>query len=222
MDTTTTAIQSCSSSLATHALLSSLSSKTAATRLLVRYDQYLSRAIERRQEHAYKIIVTRRRLLTVRSEVDAQVSPFYHYIMDTTTIHARCISLARHDLTIIHPSDNHPSKETANTVLRKERDYRIDSSSCHFFVCFFIESSSYYEYLPLSFPVLLRCFPVSYHIREFLLVGVSFGSIVLFGILLVSEKLGVHAFGTDKARPLGLFDAVGVCLLGVVVGTCVL
>jgi hypothetical protein len=50
----------------------------------------------------------------------------------------------------------------------------------------------------------------------------SLGAIVFLGKLLVSQKLGVHALATHVAGASGLFNAVGVCLVRIVVSARVL
>jgi uncharacterized ion transporter superfamily protein YfcC len=50
----------------------------------------------------------------------------------------------------------------------------------------------------------------------------TLGTIVFLGILLVSQKLGVHTSLGHKLASLGLFDAIGMRLLRVVVRASVL
>jgi hypothetical protein len=54
------------------------------------------------------------------------------------------------------------------------------------------------------------------------LVMLPLAAIVLFCKVHVAQKFGVHAFGTNVLASLGLFDAVGVRLLCVVVCASVL
>ena len=50
----------------------------------------------------------------------------------------------------------------------------------------------------------------------------SFGTIVFFRKFQVSQKLRVHASGTNVLATLGLLDAIGMCLLRVVMRASVL
>jgi hypothetical protein len=50
----------------------------------------------------------------------------------------------------------------------------------------------------------------------------SLGTIVFLGKLLVSQKLGVHTLATNVTVASSLLDAVGVCLVRVIMRTCVL
>jgi hypothetical protein len=50
----------------------------------------------------------------------------------------------------------------------------------------------------------------------------SLGTIVFLGKLLVSQKLGVHTLATHVTVASGLLNAVGMCLVRVVMRTCVL
>lgn len=50
----------------------------------------------------------------------------------------------------------------------------------------------------------------------------TLGTVVFLGKLLVSQKLWVHSSGVDSLSSLGLLDTIGVSLVGIVMGACVL
>ena len=50
----------------------------------------------------------------------------------------------------------------------------------------------------------------------------SLGTIVFLGKLLVSQKLGVHTLATHVTVASSLLNAVGMCLVRVIMRTCVL
>lgn len=50
----------------------------------------------------------------------------------------------------------------------------------------------------------------------------SLGAIVFLGKLLVSQKLGVHTLATHVTVASGLLNTIGMCLVRIVVRTCVL